>query len=80
MVGLDSTPGQGSTFWIEADRTEPAGPDASASLDRAAMPSELAGASVFVIDDEGVIVRIDLPRLRDDEPQRWIRMLWPSEF
>ena len=32
------------------------------------------------IDDAGVVLRIDLPKLHESQPQRWIRMLWPSEF
>jgi hypothetical protein len=31
------------------------------------------------VDDDGVVLRIDLP-VPEDQPQRWIRMLWPSEF
>lgn len=32
------------------------------------------------VDDEGVVLRIDLPKPTADAPQRWIRLLWPSEF
>ncbi len=31
------------------------------------------------VDDDGGVIRMDLPPLRG-EAERWIRMLWPSEF
>ena len=43
----------------------------------------LTGASQvgdIYVDDRGVVLRIDLPKRSADSSQRWIRLLWPSEF
>jgi hypothetical protein len=43
----------------------------------------LTGASHvgdIYVDDQGVVLRIDLPKPTADASERWIRLLWPSEF
>jgi len=38
------------------------------------------GLGPIYVDDDGVVMRIDLPAPYGDAPQRWIRMLFPSEY
>jgi hypothetical protein len=40
-------------------------------------PDQLAA---IYVDDDGVVLRVDLPEFVANASQRWIRMLWPSEF
>ncbi len=45
-----------------------------------ALPMEVAGfAGTVWVDDWGKVVRLDVPPLRYGEPQRWLRILHPSE-
>jgi hypothetical protein len=46
-----------------------------------ALPLDIGGfAGVAWIDDWGKVLRIDLPKVRANEPQRWLRLLSPSEY
>ncbi len=55
-IGLDSTPGEGSVFWIEVPLAD--APDEAVAAPSAApiVPSELAGASIWVVDDEASVL------------------------
>jgi hypothetical protein len=35
---------------------------------------------VIYVDDEGVVLRVDLPGESLDAPQKRIRLLWPTEY
>jgi hypothetical protein len=46
-----------------------------------ALPMEVAGyGGTLWVDDWGTVVRLDLPPLRYGAPQRWVRILHPSEY
>ena len=46
-----------------------------------ALPLEISGfAGTAWVDDWGKVVRLDLPALRFGDPERWVRILHPSEY
>lgn len=53
-IGLASTPGRGSCFWIELPRATVSS-TAGADTEPAAVPQELAGRRVLLIDDEDTV-------------------------
>lgn len=53
-IGVSSTPGRGSCFWIELPRVAMA-PQARSDAQPSAPPSQLAGRRVLLIDDEDTV-------------------------
>jgi hypothetical protein len=46
-----------------------------------ALPMQVAGYSGSVwVDDWGKVLRLDVPPLRVDDAQRWVRLLHSSEY
>jgi len=46
-----------------------------------ALPMQIEGYGGTVwVDDWGKVVRLDIPPLRHGDPQRWVRLLHPSEY
>ena len=46
-----------------------------------ALPMQVEGYGGTVwVDDWGKVVRLDVPPLRYGDPQRWVRLLGPSEY
>ena len=46
-----------------------------------ALPLDIAGYSAVAwVDDWGKVLRLDVPALRQGDPQRWVRLLSPSEY
>ena len=56
-VGLESTPGSGSAFWVEVPLADAPRERAGTSAPTAPIvPSELAGATIWVVDDEATVL------------------------
>jgi len=46
-----------------------------------ALPLDIAGfAGVAWVDDWGKLLRLDVPAVRQGDPERWVRLLSPSEY
>ncbi len=55
-VGLESSVGEGSVFWIDVPLAEAAWPADHRDATTPTVPSELTGAAVWVVDDEASIL------------------------
>ena len=54
-IGVSSTPGRGSCFWIELPRVATSSGPVTSAPPAATLPSQLAGRRVLLIDDEDTV-------------------------